>query len=423
VPYERPRGTKDYLPSECEERRAVLERVRSVFESYGYGEVMTPAFEHLELLVAKAGEEVVDQIYAFTDKAGRKLGLRFELTTPIARIVAENLSLPKPIRFYYIQPVWRYEEPQRGRLREFWQAGVELIGVPGAPGDAEVLAVLINSLRRAGLSSFKVHVNDRRLVEALLHWLGVQPELVSSALRAIDKLEKKGAEYVESELASMVSDKSRLRRFIELLGSDPLQAQLPSELPAVAREAVDTLEQLLQELEDGYGLAGFAKLDLSVVRGLDYYTSLVYEAKTPLGGELGSVAGGGRYDDLIQLVGGPQMPATGMAIGVERLMEALRVEGALAQRSGRSGYYMIPVAPQFRRYAIRVAERLRAKGEKVVVEITGRKLASALEAADRLGYKYAVVIGQREVESGALTIRDLEAWKEEKVPLELLSGS
>jgi len=423
VPYERPRGTKDYLPSECEERRAVLDRMKSVFESYGYGEVMTPAFEHLELLVAKAGEEVVDQIYAFTDKAGRKLGLRFELTTPIARIVAENLSLPKPIRFYYIQPVWRYEEPQRGRLREFWQAGVELIGVPGAPGDAEVLAVLINSLRRAGLSSFKVHVNDRRLVEALLHWLGVRPELISNALRAIDKLEKKGAEYVESELASMVSDKSRLRRFIELLGSDPLEVQLPSELPAVAMEAVDALEQLLQELEDGYGLAGLARLDLSVVRGLDYYTSLVYEAKTPLGGELGSVAGGGRYDDLIQLVGGPRIPATGMAIGVERLLETLRAEGALAPRSGRSGYYVIPVAPQFRRYAIRVAERLRAKGEKVVVEITGRKLASALEAADRLGYKYAVVIGQREVESGALTIRDLEAWKEEKVPLELLAGS
>ena len=423
MPYERPRGTKDYLPAECEERRAVLERIRSAFESYGYGEVMTPAFEHLELLVAKAGEEVVDQIYAFTDKAGRKLGLRFELTTPIARIVAENLSLPKPIRFYYIQPVWRYEEPQRGRLREFWQAGVELIGVPGAPGDAEVLAVLINSLRRAGLSSFKVHVNDRRLVEALLHWLGVQPELVSSALRAIDKLEKKGAEYVESELASMVSDKSRLRRFIELLGSDPLEVQLPSELPAVAMEAVDALEQLLQELEDGYGLAGLARLDLSVVRGLDYYTSLVYEAKTPLGGELGSVAGGGRYDDLIQLVGGPRIPATGMAIGVERLLETLRAEGSLAPRTGRSGYYMIPVAPQFRRYAIRVAERLRAKGERVVVEITGRKLASALEAADRLGYKYAVVIGQREVESGALTVRDLEAWREEKVPLELLAGS
>jgi histidyl-tRNA synthetase len=423
VPYERPRGTRDYLPHECEERRAVLERVRSVFESYGYGEVVTPAFEHLELLVAKAGEEVVDQIYAFTDKAGRKLGLRFELTTPIARIVAENLSLPKPIRFYYIQPVWRYEEPQRGRLREFWQAGVELIGVPGAVGDAEVLAVLINALRRAGLSSFKVHVNDRRLVEALLHWLGVPPELVPSALRVIDKLEKRGVSYVEGELARMVANRDRLKRFIELLSSDPLQAQLPSELPAAAREAVDALEQLLQELDDGYGLAEFVKPDLSVVRGLDYYTSLVYEAKTPLGGELGSVAGGGRYDDLIRLVGGPQMPATGMAIGVERLIEALRAEGALAQRSGRSGYYVIPVAPSFRRYAIRVAEKLRAKGEKAVVEVMGRKLASALEAADKLGFRYAVVIGQREAESGVLTVRDLEAWKEERVPLELLTGS
>jgi histidyl-tRNA synthetase len=423
VPYERPRGTRDYLPHECEERRAVLERIRSVFESYGYGEVVTPAFEHLELLVAKAGEEVVDQIYAFTDKAGRKLGLRFELTTPIARIVAENLSLPKPIRFYYIQPVWRYEEPQRGRLREFWQAGVELIGVPGAVGDAEVLAVLINALRRAGLPSFEVHVNDRRLVEALLHWLGVPPELVPSALRVIDKLEKRGVSYVEDELARMVANRDRLKRFIELLSSDPLQAQLPSELPAAAREAVDALEQLLQELDDGYGLAEFVKPDLSVVRGLDYYTSLVYEAKTPLGGELGSVAGGGRYDDLIRLVGGPQMPATGMAIGVERLIEALRAEGALAQRSGRSGYYVIPVAPSFRRYAIRVAEKLRAKGEKAVVEVMGRKLASALEAADKLGFRYAVVVGQREVESGVLTVRDLEAWKEERVPLELLTGS
>ena len=423
MPYERPRGTRDYLPHECEERRAVLERIRSVFESYGYGEVVTPAFEHLELLVAKAGEEVVDQIYAFTDKAGRKLGLRFELTTPIARIVAENLSLPKPIRFYYIQPVWRYEEPQRGRLREFWQAGVELIGVPGAVGDAEVLAVLINALRRAGLPSFKVHVNDRRLVEALLHWLGVPPELVPSALRVIDKLEKRGVSYVEGELARMVANRDRLKRFIELLSSDPLQAQLPNELPAAAREAVDALEQLLQELDDGYGLAEFVKPDLSVVRGLDYYTSLVYEAKTPLGGELGSVAGGGRYDDLIRLVGGPQMPATGMAIGVERLIEALRAEGAPAHRSRRSGYYVIPVAPSFRRYAIRVAEKLRAKGEKAVVEVMGRKLASALEAADKLGFRYAVVVGQREAESGVLTVRDLEAWKEERVPLELLTGS
>ncbi|MEM2791228.1 MAG: ATP phosphoribosyltransferase regulatory subunit, partial [Thermofilaceae archaeon] len=128
MPYERPRGTRDYLPEECRVRRKVLERLRSVFESYGYGEVVTPAFEHLELLSAKAGEEVVDQIYSFSDKAGRKLGLRFELTTPIARIVAERADLWKPVRFYYIQPVWRYEEPQRGRLREFWQAVVELIG-------------------------------------------------------------------------------------------------------------------------------------------------------------------------------------------------------------------------------------------------------------------------------------------------------
>lgn len=421
MPFERPRGTRDYLPDECEERRVVLERIRRTFESYGYGEVMTPAFEHLELLVAKAGEEIVEQIYAFTDKAGRRLALRFEMTTPIARVVAQNVGLPKPIRFYYIQPVWRYEEPQKGRLREFWQAGVELIGVPGAQGDAEVVAVLVNSLRRAGLTSFKVHVNDRRLVEALLHWLGVAEELVPRALRVIDKLEKRGLEYVESELAAMVSDKGRLRRFVELLaGADLMQAQLPDDAPSAAREALASLTLLAEELEDGYGLSNFIKLDLSVVRGLDYYTSTVYEAKTPLGGELGSVAGGGRYDDLIRLVGGPPLPATGMAIGVERLIEALRAEGALPQRAARSGYYIVPVAPEFRRYALRVAERIRERGEKAVVELAERRLASALEAADKLGFKYAIIVGQREVESGVLTVRNLEEWKEERATLEQL---
>ncbi|MEM2475701.1 MAG: histidine--tRNA ligase, partial [Thermofilaceae archaeon] len=329
MPYERPRGTRDYLPEECRVRRKVLERLRSVFESYGYGEVVTPAFEHLELLSAKAGEEVVDQIYSFSDKAGRKLGLRFELTTPIARIVAERADLWKPVRFYYIQPVWRYEEPQRGRLREFWQAGVELIGLPGVMGDSEVVAVMVNALRKAGLTKFTVHVNDRRLIEGLLQWAGLDAERIPAALRVIDKLEKRGVEYVRSELGNMIRDSGRLSRLMEYLTSeDPLSLPI-DDLPPAAREGAISLRELLEELDESYGILSYVKPDLSIVRGLDYYTSLVYETKTPLGGELGSVAGGGRYDDLIKLVGGPPLPATGMAIGVERLIEALEAEGSL----------------------------------------------------------------------------------------------
>ncbi|MEM2617232.1 MAG: histidine--tRNA ligase [Thermofilaceae archaeon] len=420
MPYERPRGTRDYLPEECRVRRKVLERLRSVFESYGYGEVVTPAFEHLELLSAKAGEEVVDQIYSFSDKAGRKLGLRFELTTPIARIVAERADLWKPVRFYYIQPVWRYEEPQRGRLREFWQAGVELIGLPGVMGDSEVVAVMVNALRKAGLTKFTVHVNDRRLIEGLLQWAGLDAERIPAALRVIDKLEKRGVEYVRSELGNMIRDSGRLSRLMEYLTSeDPLSLPI-DDLPPAAREGAISLRELLEELDESYGILSYVKPDLSIVRGLDYYTSLVYETKTPLGGELGSVAGGGRYDDLIKLVGGPPLPATGMAIGVERLIEALEAEGSLDVRKARRGVIIIPVKRELVRAAIRIAERLRDHGLSTIVDLTGRKVSSALESADKQGFRYAVIIGKQEVESGLLTLRDLEKWEERRMPLEQL---
>ncbi|RLF06651.1 MAG: histidine--tRNA ligase [Thermoprotei archaeon] len=415
--YRRPRGTRDYLPEECEERRAVLEGLREVFELYGYGEVVTPAFEHLELLVAKAGEEVKEQIYWFKDKAGRMLGLRFELTTPIARIVAERPTLPKPIRLYYIQPVWRYEEPQRGRLREFWQAGVELIGVKEVWGDAEVVALLVNALKRVGLTSFKVYINDRRVAEGLLNWAGIPEEALGDALRAIDKLERRGADYVRERLKELGAEPGRLERLMDMLAEGELTELAEVALASRAREGVRSLEQLLEELEDAYELASYIEVDLSVVRGLDYYTSLVYEVKVSGLEGLGSVAGGGRYDDLIELVGGPPLPATGMAIGVERLIEALRAQGVLPQKRGRRGVIVIPVSAQYRRAAIRIAEELRRRGISAVVELTGRKLSTALEAADKRGFRYAIIVGGREVESGLLTVRDLEKWREERAPL------
>ncbi len=413
--YNRPRGTKDYLPKENEERRFVIEKLRRVFELYGYGEVVTPAFEHLELLVAKAGEDVVDQIYWFKDKGGRKLGLRFELTTPIARIVAENPSLSKPIRFYYIQPVWRYEEPQKGRLREFWQAGIELIGVPDVSADAEVIAVLVNSLRETGLRNYAVHVNNRLLAESLLAWAHVPPDSLGAALRVIDKLEKRGIQYVADELSKLSMQPDRIPKLLELLTSnDVAQIEELSLIPE-ARESLTSLNSLISELENAYGITKCVKLDLSVVRGLDYYTSLVYEVRTPAAGELGSIAGGGRYDDLIRLVGGPQLPATGMAIGIERLIESLRNEGVLPLQHKRRGVIVIPVEQKYRYNAISIAEKLRSDGITAVVELSSRKLSTALEAADRHGFRYALIVGKAEVEGGFITVKDLELWREEKM--------
>ncbi|MEM1508804.1 MAG: histidine--tRNA ligase [Thermofilaceae archaeon] len=418
VPYDRPRGTRDYFPEESDERRLVIEKLRHTFELYGYGEVITPAFEHLELLVAKAGEDVINQIYWFKDKGGRELGLRFELTTPIARIVAENPSLSKPIRFYYIQPVWRYEEPQKGRLREFWQAGIELIGVPDISADAEVIALLVNSLRKTGLKNYCVHINDRLLIEHLLAWARIPPDSLNTAFRVIDKLEKKGVQYVADQLSNLSTQPDRIPKLLELLTSSDITQIEKLSLTLEARESIASLNSLISELENAYGLADYVQLDLSVVRGLDYYTSLVYEVKTPIVGELGSIAGGGRYDDLIRLVGGPQLPATGMAIGIERLIECLRKEGVLPFRRERRGVMVIPIEQKYRYNAISIAEKLRNNGITTVVELSSRKLSTTLEVANKRGFRYALIIGKTEIEKGFITIKDLELWKEEKTNIE-----
>ncbi len=419
--FQRPRGTRDYMPQEAWKLRLIANRIREVFELYGYGEIITPAFEHLDLLVAKAGEEVVKQIYSFRDKAGRLLGLRFEMTTPIARVIASNPMLPRPVRLYYIQPVWRYEEPQKGRYREFWQAGVELIGAECPEGDAEVVALTVRALQKAGLKGFVVKVNDRELVEGLLEEANVAPSQWVSAMRTIDKLEKRGESYVIQELAKLGLGESGARTLITRLNSLKGSIEVLSQLSSTGSErlnrGVRRLEAILSELKDGYGISNEVVIDATIVRGLDYYTSFVFEVVVPKA-DVGSVAGGGRYDDLIALVGGPKIPATGMAIGLERLIHAIEAE------NGAIGDYrvveavVIPVDPELRVYAARVAESLRSAGIRTMLEFGTRKLGKALERADKLGVRVAVIVGRSDIEEGVCTVRDMEKRVQERVLLD-----
>jgi len=408
--FQRPRGTRDWLPGEAYRKRYVEGRLRRVFERYGYGEVITPAFESLGLLVAKAGEEVKEQIYWFKDKAGRDLGLRFELTTPVARIVAAKPEMPKPIRLYYIQPVWRYEEPQHGRYREFWQAGVELIGVPGAEGDAEVIAVTDRALREAGLEGFEIRVSDRRIVEDVLLSAGVDAARVEEAFRILDKLEKRGKEYVVEELGRLGVEADEARRVIDTLAAAGLEVEVHSDR---GRRGLEHLRETVDLLEEAYSIS--VKVDYSIVRGLGYYTGLVFEVKA--GEDIGSIAGGGRYDDLISLVGGDRLPATGMAIGVDRLLAVLESRGLLPEYKPVEAV-VIPVRSEGRILveAIKIAEELRGQGVKAVVEY-GRSLRKALERAAAMGARFAVIIGPRDLEEGVATLKDLEEWRQVKLPI------
>ncbi|MEM3646937.1 MAG: histidine--tRNA ligase [Thermofilum sp.] len=408
-----PRGTRDWLPEEAAVKRMVEERIRAVFELYGYGEVCTPAFEYLELLVAKAGEEVVKQIYNFKDKGGRELGLRFELTTPIARIVASRPDLPKPIRFYYISPVWRYEEPQRGRLREFWQAGIELIGVEGPEGDAEVIAVAYEALRSAGLANFEVRLNDREVVEDLVTSAGIHENRVPEALRVLDKLERFGEEYVVKELEKLGASTEAARKLVERLKDGIEDFEPKSEK---GKKGLKRLQEILDLLKSAYHVD--AQIDLAIVRGLGYYTSTVFEVKTPLV-EVGSVAGGGRYDDLISSLGGPRLPATGMAIGIERVLEVLKASGSVQTRK-TTEVHVLPIAgdKNVLAYALQAAGELRRLGVRTIVEYSQRSLSKMLEKALKAGARFAVIVGPSEISSNVVTIRDLEAREEFKLPID-----
>lgn len=413
--FQPPRGTRDWLPEDNVRRRVVSERIREVFERYGYGEVVTPAFEHLDLLVAKAGEEVKEQIYWFKDKAGRTLGLRFELTTPVARIIASRLDMPRPIRFYYIQPVWRYEEPQKGRYREFWQAGIELIGVPGPEGDAEVIAVTYRSIRHAGLERFSIHVSDRRIVEEIVLQSGISAERLDDALRVLDKLDKRGKDYVIGELVKMGASESSVEEMLRILEEGSLDLDLKSDR---GKEGLEHLSRTIELLNDSYSIK--VKVDYSIVRGLAYYTGLVFEVKTGVTGEMGSIAGGGRYDDLVSVIGGPRIPATGMSIGLERLIESLLLEGKLKELTYRNDVVVIPVKYSWDilKKCIEIAEKIRDSGLSTIVDYSARSLAKSLEKASKRGFRFAVIIGPKELKENQITLKDLENWKEYKVSID-----
>ena len=427
--YPRPRGTKDYLPPESYERRLVLEKAREIFELYGYGEIVTPAFERLELLEAKAGPEIKEQIYWFKDKGGRLLGLRFDVTTSVARVVASNPTLPKPIRFYYIAPVWRYEEPQRGRLREFWQAGVELIGSPEVDADAEVIALTRRFFKELRLRKVTVRLNDRRVAEALALKYGATSKK-EEFFRALDKLYKQGEEGVTSELIRLGFSRESIDgilNFITLSGPPLSVLREGMEELKEFKEGVEglkSMEELILTLVDHYGLTEeILKVDFSIVRGIGYYTGLVFEFLYEGEGEMRNLAlaGGGRYDNLIELCGGPELPATGMSIGVERVMKALKDAGLLNAPPPQADVIVIPVNEGLRRASVRIAETLRDEGIGAIVDVNRRSLRKLLEYADKNEIRYAIIVGPKEYKEGMVVLKDLKSRSQKEVKLRDLS--
>jgi histidyl-tRNA synthetase len=415
------KGFRDFLPEQMILRQRIVGVFRDVFERHGFEPLDTPALEHLDVLTGKAGENE-KLMYHFEDAGGRPVGLRYDLTVPLARVVAMHQSeLVLPFKRYHIAPVWRAENPQRGRFREFWQCDADIAGSASVLADAEVIAIMAEALRAIAIPEFTIRISHRRLLESLGRAAGVAPEQAGSLYRAIDKLDKIGPAGVERELAAAgltAEQASEVLALVTMPGEPlPLLAGLRGELADVdgAAQAIDELERLFRVLPD-FGVAPpQATLDLTLARGLDYYTGAVFEA-TVTRPNVGSVGGAGRYDGLIGAFSGRAIPATGMSLGLERIIEVVR-EHDLMPAPGSVAQVALVIFPETAGDGARLAIALREAGLRVDLSLQPqRSVGDQLKLADRKGIPLAVILGASEVEGGTAALKDLRSGEQITAP-------
>ncbi len=416
-----PRGTRDFYPEDLRLRAWLFGHFRAVAGGFGFEEVDAPVVEHEELFTRKAGEEIVEQLYHF-ELHDRRLALRPEMTPSIARMVmARAGALRLPLRWFAITQNWRYERMTRGRKREHYQWNMDVWGEPRVTAEAELIAAVFQLLDRLGLArdEVKIRISSRALLEEALRStvLASRPEAFPALCVVIDKLEKIGRDAVMELLADPGGEVGlappEAEQVVSWLGLRDLEAAAES-LPR-ASQAVADLRELFEWL-DAYGVAGRVEFDTSVVRGLAYYTGVVFEA-FDAAGSLRAICGGGRYDQLLETLGGPSIPAVGFGFGDVVILELLADLGRLPDLRRRLDAVVFAFGDAQRPQAVRLAGALRAAGLSVELALSGGRLKRALADADRAGARRIYLLGPDEVKQGAALVRDLETGEQTTCPL------
>ena len=412
-----PRGIRDIEPQE----HLLYERIREAFyevaDLFNF-KMMEPApIEYLSTLSAKSGEEVAKQIYSFKDKRGRDVGLRFDLTVGLTRYVSSRRDLKPPIKLACYGGAWRYEEPQYGRYRWFHQWDVEIFGSASAEADVEVIDVCDKILRRLELDNLLIQIGERSVVEEYIRKsLRVSSEeKLIELMRALDKVQRKTEEELIKEYEARgvgKDDVSKLLEFGRLHGPPEKMIQVVDELQLKSSEGLGRVWDSLKSR----GIAN-VEYNMSVVRGIDYYTGLVFETVDTRNPQLGSLCGGGRYDLLPKVFGRPDLSATGAAGGIERV--ALLMKG---RAEPRGVVFVAYTDSSLRKNAVKLASELRSEGVKAETALDPKSLGRQLEDASDLGAKWTVIIGKRELASGELTLRDMNERNEERLSPEEVRG-
>jgi len=406
VRYQAQRGTEDVLPSESYRWQWLEREFVDYSKLYGYQEIRTPTFEDTGLFVRSSGETsdiVTKQMYNFLDKGGRDITLKPEVTAPAIRAVIEhNLCPPGTVcRLSYVSPIYRYERPQKGRLREAHQVGLELIGSPSVAADAEIIGLTVGFYKRLGLKETNVLLNSlgraecrARYRQAILahasNWLAQQPEEMQ------EKTKKNPLRLLDSKDPEVQ----------ELMASAP---SILDFLEEVSKLRFDQLQCLLTEAGVKYTVSP------GIVRGLDYYTETVFEVQSEGLGSQNSLCGGGRYDDLIKELGGPPTPSVGVAMGIERALMVLEQQDLLPPETKPDYFVAFTPGEETRRAALNIAKELRAKSLVTLMDIDGKSLNSQMRQADKTGARKVVIVGENELQSGTVTVKDLASGEQETV--------
>jgi histidyl-tRNA synthetase len=420
------RGMRDLMGQEMQVKNYLMATAVEIFEQYGYEPLDSPVMELWETLSAKGGEEVEEQTFKFQDKGNREVGLRFDLTVPLARIVATNPNLPKPFKRYALGKAWRYDRPQAGRYREFEQADVDVIGSESPAADAEVILIALEFLRRVLGGDYLIRINNRKILRGMTEKAGVPDELAFECFRAIDKLDKIGRDGVLKELKERGIDTKQSEFLIDAItikgcGNETLQKfRELLEGSEIGFEGVDELT-LMADIFEQSGVGKLVEFDMSLARGLDYYTGPVFEGMYLGKPAVGSILGGGRYDRLIEKFGGKPTAATGISLGIGRLIEVVIARGGAKDLTKPLDVFIAPIKRPMLCYATALQTDLVRNGISCEVDLMDRPLKRLLQQADTKNAKFTVIVGERDIEKGEVSVRNMSTKETDQVKSDTLT--
>lgn len=408
------KGFRDFLPQVMMPREAIMETARRIYRSYGYAPIDTPTLEHLEILTGKGSEETDRQMYHFIDHGKRAVGMRFDLTVPLARFAAQHIEqLGTPFKRYHIANVWRGENTQAGRYREFAQCDFDTIGTTSIASDVECVLVINDLLQAIGFQAFTIRINNRKVLNGLLEKFELRDKS-TEVLRAIDKFEKAGREKVVAEIKACGGTEAQIDQILELVAIKGRPSHVLERLGELA-QGNDLAELGFSQLSELCGLvkqAGVSEenfsIDPSIARGLDYYTGVVFETSLDDDPGIGSICSGGRYDNLAELYTKRELPGVGASLGLDRLLAAMERLGMIPAVSTPADVMILQFDSQYLGHYLAVASELRKAGLGVEVYPDAKKAGQQFKYADKRGFQACIVAGETEVESQTVQLKWLQ---------------